>query len=380
MKRLLAFVLTLISSILIGTSAVSAIEVDAIFLGTVEDREQDANLTYVFVATVIGDGISGGRVFRPGNPTPICTLDAEEATCNIIGTSLNDFCTQFGFGDFIIEIDAAIGMNDSVTLFFDPGCTDPFPGNVDITSPLAGQDVPPIPGPNVFCWDCVNCPDVYQLEIIDYDIGDLRRNVSVPNCWDPGICLQTFNDQEFRASAIQLFSDFVPTVTDNGDDFSYISFFQNANLERFDVTDPTPTTPPAVPAGTGASFPMLAQKIADDGSSIELFWDADSCCAVSNHHLVYATGSDLPAMPGGTYNLDGSLCNLGPTGDLTWNSVPTPPAGDFLWWLMLTDDLAATEGSWGHDGMGNERTGPGAGGVSGQCGMTTKSLANGCGR
>ena len=50
-----------------------------------------------------------------------------------------------------------------------------------------------------------------------------------------------------------------------------------------------------------------------------------------------------------------------------------------LWFLMLATDGSDTEGSWGKDGRGVERVGPGAGGSSANCGMIDKALENSCG-
>jgi len=46
----------------------------------------------------------------------------------------------------------------------------------------------------------------------------------------------------------------------------------------------------------------------------------------------------------------------------------------------VSTDGALTEGSWGKDGDGAERSGPAAGGASGACGVTGKSLSNSCGQ
>ncbi|ANM29727.1 hypothetical protein ABI59_09280 [Acidobacteria bacterium Mor1] len=373
-------VVSLVAGALFGAPA-WALDVDSVFIGAVEDREQDANLVYVLVVSVFAEDIAGGRVFRPGNPTPICELDLEDGTCNILGTSLADFCSRFGFGDFLIEIDAAAGSDDTVTVFFDPGCVDPIDGDPDITSPTPGQNIAPNPGPADFCMDCVNCgQENYQFELTELDAGDFQRASFAPRCWDPGVCLPTLAGQEFRVSAIELFSDFEPAVTDGGDDFTYVSFFQTANLEVFDVVDPAPTTPPAVPAGTGLSEPASVAKLTADGSSLDLTWDVDSCCAVSAHHLIHGLSADLPAAAQGTFNVAGSQCSTGSFGNFNWTGVPQPAQGDFVWWILLANDGGTAEGSWGEDSAGFERSGPGPGGISNTCGLSARSLANTCGR
>jgi hypothetical protein len=55
-------------------------------------------------------------------------------------------------------------------------------------------------------------------------------------------------------------------------------------------------------------------------------------------------------------------------------------ASDFLWFVVIATDSQSTEGSWGLASNGAERVGPAAGGSSGQCGITAKSLVNACGQ
>jgi plastocyanin len=139
-----------------------------------------------------------------------------------------------------------------------------------------------------------------------------------------------------------------------------------------------PLTPPPVPDGTTGD-PMRVGKLAPDGSALTVTWDAMACPGAEGHHLVYGLGSQLPASPGGIYDLRGAECDLGTSSPFSWNNVPAVADADpLLWWFLLADDGALTEGSWGTDGTGDERTGPGAGGSSGQCGITQKDLANEC--
>jgi hypothetical protein len=133
-------------------------------------------------------------------------------------------------------------------------------------------------------------------------------------------------DDEFEVSALVIYADSETRFTDMGDDFVYLSAFQNLNYTFYSVIDPVPSTPPAVPDGVGATEAMEVVKLDPTGSSIEVTWDTTSCCGVTDHHLVYGTSDDLPAGLGGAYT-------LGATGAFTWVSVPDPGVGDFLWWL-----------------------------------------------
>jgi hypothetical protein len=62
-----------------------------------------------------------------------------------------------------------------------------------------------------------------------------------------------------------------------------------------------------------------------------------------------------------------------------WGATPLPPSGQFIWFLMTATDGSTMEGLWGQDSAANDRSGPGAGGSSGQCGVTGRDSANVCG-
>ncbi len=370
-----------------------AIDVEFIAITAGGLREDGALLDYFLSFSVDGADMAAVDVYKPGAPpTLICSLveeDVDAWNCDLGGfADLDDICQNVGFGDFLFEFTAAVGSDDTVTLFFDPGCTDPISGYPAITAPASGGTVPPVPGPSDFCWDCSASgacgPGDYVASLYENGNTDLAvevlRGESVPTCWDPGICLPTGLNHEFEVSALSIQTDFETTFTDLGDEFVYASAFESVNYTFFNVTDPPPTTPPAAPDGSGLTQPMRVGKLAADGSTLRLFWDVDSCCTIIDHHLVHGTGADLPASLGGVYALDGSVCDLGAAGAYDWFGVPDPGAGEFVWWLILVNDGSVTEGSWGLDGAGQERTGPGTGGVSAQCGMTTKDVTNACGR
>ena len=118
-----------------------------------------------------------------------------------------------------------------------------------------------------------------------------------------------------------------------------------------------------------------------DGSRLNLTWNNASCLGAASFHLVYGLGSQLPDLPGGTFGLQPAAlgqCAIAGSPKI-WSGVPNPasdPTG-FLFFLVLAGDGAGKEGSWGEDSAGDERHGP-LGGASGQCGATTKVLANTC--
>jgi hypothetical protein len=100
------------------------------------------------------------------------------------------------------------------------------------------------------------------------------------------------------------------------------------------------------------------------GTTINLTWDV-ATCASSNHHVLYGDLANVASSPVG-----GAACNLGTSGSATWGGVP---AGN-LWYVVVGDDNAATEGSWGAT-SGGQRGGASA---SGLCGMSARDNTGTC--
>jgi hypothetical protein len=139
-------------------------------------------------------------------------------------------------------------------------------------------------------------------------------------------------------------------------------------------------SPPAVPDGFDGP-PLLVRKFPLDPTGLRLSFDVASCSGNAGHHIVYGFGSQLPVTPGGSYLVQGSQCAVGGP-SYVWIGTPDPSIdpSNLLWFLMLANDGSTTEGSWGHDAAEAERQGPAAGGASGECGITSKSLTNSCGQ
>lgn len=150
---------------------------------------------------------------------------------------------------------------------------------------------------------------------------------------------------------------------------------------RIVFTSP-PATPPAVPDGQAGS-PVLLSKLSADGADLGVAWDGTLCSGNLDHHIVFGTGSGLPATIGGPYALEGSVCHLGASSPFVWSGSPDPavldPSTGLLFLLVLADDGGTTEGSWGRASLLQERSGPGPNGCSNQCGILDKSLINTCG-
>ena len=122
----------------------------------------------------------------------------------------------------------------------------------------------------------------------------------------------------------------------------------------------------AKPVADGSFGTAMTGSRADpSGTTIDLNWDVATCTS-PNHHLLYG---DLATVASATVN--GAACNLGTSGSAPWTGVP---AGD-LWFVVVSDDGASIEGSWGTDGTGAQR---GLGTASGQCGVTTRDNSGVC--
>ncbi len=110
---------------------------------------------------------------------------------------------------------------------------------------------------------------------------------------------------------------------------------------------------------------MKASRANPSGSSVNVTWDVATCSS-TNHHLLYG---DLAGVA--SVLVTGAACNLGTSGSASWSGVP---AGN-LWFVVVGDDNASTEGSWGTDGTGAQR---GGAIVSGQCGMGARNNSGTC--
>jgi subtilisin-like proprotein convertase family protein len=110
---------------------------------------------------------------------------------------------------------------------------------------------------------------------------------------------------------------------------------------------------------------MKGSRADASGSSIAVTWDV-ATCASADQHILYGDLSSVASL-----SPTGAACDLGTTGSATWTGVP---AGN-LWFLVVGDDNAVTEGTWGTDGNTPQRGGTTP---SGFCGMTTRDNSGVC--
>ena len=118
---------------------------------------------------------------------------------------------------------------------------------------------------------------------------------------------------------------------------------------------------------------LLVGKLISDGTQLTLSWN--DCLGSGDHHIIYGVPSGL----GATIAPSGSECDIR-CSPYSWASgVPNPASGEWLWFLVLSNDDSTTEGSWGTDNNGIERNGPGPGGSSGMCSISAKNASSTCG-
>jgi hypothetical protein len=137
---------------------------------------------------------------------------------------------------------------------------------------------------------------------------------------------------------------------------------------------------PAVPEGGVFGQPMRASRLTADGSVISISWDLAGCPGEVDHQIVYGQRSGFPTTPGGTFTPLGGVCNIGTASPFSWNPSAEPSDGSgLIWFLIVTEDNAGTEGPWGSYNGVTERSGPGAAGSSGVCLIASKDVSNLCG-
>jgi len=209
------------------------------------------------------------------------------------------------------------------------------------------------------------------------NVGGLHNVESCDGAADPAQCSgQTAADGAFTSGPASTAAwTFSHTFVNAGSNPYFCVIHVGLDMVG-DVTVTAPA-PPEVPNGANGP-PMLVAKTVPDGSTLNLDWDVTTCSGNADHHVVHGFGSDFPPAIGGTWSPSGGECLVGAP-PFAWAGVPDPTVDptSLLWFVVVADDGATTEGSWGEDSAGNERNGPGAGGSSGNC-ANVKDLTNVC--
>jgi hypothetical protein len=138
------------------------------------------------------------------------------------------------------------------------------------------------------------------------------------------------------------------------------------NVPRTTTATASCVTPGVRPVPEGSfGIGMTASRTDGTGTAINLKWDVATCSS-TDHHLIYG---DLATVASSTPS--GGACNLGTSGTNIWAGVP--PGN--VWFTVVGDDDATTEGSWGTVSGGAQRGGTT---VSGQCGMLARDNSGTC--
>jgi hypothetical protein len=135
----------------------------------------------------------------------------------------------------------------------------------------------------------------------------------------------------------------------------------------------TAQSPRPVPNGTGGTQAGKVTKLNSDASQITATWDVTTCRPPgnANYSALVGVGSGLAS-----YQLVGSLCNIGISGTYTGYMPPVPSGERFLWWVLVeTGGSGQTESSWGKNSAGQERNGSNA---SSQCQNIYKDTSQTC--
>jgi len=141
---------------------------------------------------------------------------------------------------------------------------------------------------------------------------------------------------------------------------------------KIDATAPAGCNMVQCPAAPGVAKPvadgsygtaMKADRGAG-GTSINLTWDVTTCSS-TDHEVLYGSLASVAS-----YAVSGGYCGLGVSGSGTWTGVP---AGD-LWFVVVGNDGAGTEASWG-TGTAGQMGGTTA---SGQCGNSARNNGGTC--
>ena len=241
----------------------------------------------------------------------------------------------------------------------------------------------------------LSTPDTYNTDLFSLatDLGDIDGDgdldwiaSSFDGDWwlfvNDGAGNFTF-DQDFlatQAASCALMVDF-----DNDGDLDLVLIDEEEDeviLLQNDGIGPG-ASPPGVPDGSDVTTALTVAKLDPTGSDLAVSWDATTCTgAVTGYQIIYGVGSDLPSSPGGTYAIDGSVCDIGTAPPYDWLGSPDPTAdlSGLIWFLVVATDGDTIEGAWGDDRAGNPRSGAGANGASDECSIVDRSLSNLCGQ
>ena len=128
------------------------------------------------------------------------------------------------------------------------------------------------------------------------------------------------------------------------------------------ICSAAPSAPPPIPDGASGGDPIEVERLDAAGTELRVSWD-DQCSPVTAKILYGPLGGVA------THSVAGAECGIAQAH--VWDPVPV---GD-LWFVVVSEDGAGVEGSWGLATPSNERNGPAD---SGTCGSTSKDVSGTC--
>ncbi|MEJ5165896.1 MAG: hypothetical protein WHV67_02585 [Thermoanaerobaculia bacterium] len=120
--------------------------------------------------------------------------------------------------------------------------------------------------------------------------------------------------------------------------------------------------PKVIPDGSGATTPVIVKKNNANGTELEISWDGQ--CNPQNANIIYGDLSGLSS-----YQITGSKCAI--QNPDTWVIGETSN----IWFVIVSDNGAGTESSWGYNSSGQHRNGTNA---SLQCGNSSRDNSGTC--
>jgi hypothetical protein len=131
----------------------------------------------------------------------------------------------------------------------------------------------------------------------------------------------------------------------------------------------------AAPKRVAYSVTPTNMTTTDHGNTGTVTWDVASCPS-TNYHIIWGLGDNVATLDTASPNVSGAKCAIGATGSTLWNPTPTiSGTKPFIWFLVVGDNGATTEGSWGQSATGEE----GRTMVCGYCSMATHDNSGSCG-
>ncbi|MEJ5165507.1 MAG: S8 family serine peptidase [Thermoanaerobaculia bacterium] len=182
-----------------------------------------------------------------------------------------------------------------------------------------------------------------------------------PTSWQCGVDIALPQGASNNANFRIRFRNNASNANETGSvDYVIIRGATQANCGTWNASCPA-LSPKPIPDGSGTTTPVLVSKANSDGTQLIVNWDDQ--CATSNVNIIYGPLSGLSS-----YQIAGSKCDiLNPD---TWNIGSTTN----IWFVLVTDNGAGTESSWGMSSSGQRNgTTP-----SGQCGNNSRDNSGTC--